>query len=1207
VARDHDQHLNLHELRLFVSSRMSEGAEADLPDADREEFEQHLLRCPKCKELSEQELFLSRLSISQWKNQAPMPKRPCPTEQEWMELAAGLKSPIETHDWLEHATECSGCAKLLKLAAEQFADEITPEEMQTFSALKSADKDWQKSIARRMQALSAKESHPSALKQRPERLSFLLQLGGAVAAAAILVSGALWITAFEPSRTVNRLLSHAYSEQRTIDLRLAGAGYAPVEAFRGAELSRLRRPTSLLEAEVTIAKALSRKPDDPFWLDAQGRADLMDENYSSALSALERAHRFSPENQDITIDLSTAYFLRAEVLKRSEDYGEAEELLGQVLAKNPGNGLALFNRAINSERLLLYEQAILDWRRYLEIDPNSPWSEEARKRLATLEEKIDLQKKRSESPLPGPAEFLASPWQDRASQTKDSDQRIERQFELALVDWIPKAFSNAPAPESESRLARRASHHLAEVLVRDHSDFLLADFLRDLERKPFSRQGLPFLADALKTTQTTDLDHSREAAVNAEELFHKSVNRAGELLARFESSYADQLAHQVTPCLSESNVKNEPLLTLRYPWLQAQFLLESAACTNLNDETARKLAVRALALARLHHFPSLELRATTFLAALYQYMGDTASAWRYSTDGLARYWEGDYHPMRGYSLYAGLDLVAEDKEQWFLDVQLLEEASRLISEDPDLELRAVEQHHLSNAFAMTGDFRAALEALDKARALSLRSADGARKKNFEFETQVSFANVELLRSQPSNAIHRLEPLRGQVRGLSDKDLVFDYFRGLGLAYLAVGDSLRARQDVGEALSLAEESLRMNQDERERLIWCRKADRAYRAMVQLKLSGPPREAFAQWEWFKGASLRDSPLEIVTSPGMNYRLSATNPPPVSLVVPADTLVISYALLPEGVYVWTYGQDGVQQHRLDIRPDKAELLARSFGEHCSRPDSQMTIVIAEGRELYKGLFEPIEPFLVTYKHLIIEPDRGLWLVPFESLLDAHNLYLGDHYAISLSPGLPYLSASTPWHGISQETPILLAGDPQTRGMRPLQDAEAEVRGIAHQFRYPSLLLKDDVSYRRISDQMKGAEIFHFSGHAAASPDGVGLLLGDSAVMDATKIRVSDFSGLRLAVLSACDSANGATGVFDDRDSLARLLVGAGIPEVVASRWMVNSRATAALMQEFYAQLFAGKGVSLALRDASRNLRSREGFAHPFYWAGFTVFGKN
>jgi CHAT domain-containing protein/tetratricopeptide (TPR) repeat protein len=1124
-----------------------------------------------------------------------------------MELAAGLESPTKTHDCLEHAIECPDCARLLSQVAEQFADDVTPKEGQVLRALQSADEHWQKNLARRMQALSAKDSHPGPGKPRWETRSFLLQFGGALAAVAIPVFLALWITMFEPSRTVNRLLSDAYSEQRTIDVRMAGARYTPVEAFRGTELSRLRRPTSLLEAQVAIAKALSRKPEDPFWLDAQGRADLMDENYSSALSALERAHRYSPENQDIAIDLSTAYFLRAEVLKRSEDYGQAEELLGQVLAKNPGNELALFNRAITSERLLLYEQAIIDWRRYLEIDPNSSWSEEVRKRLASLKEKIDLEKKRSESPLLGPAEFLAFILQDQTNPADDLDQRIEQQFELALVDWIPNAFSNALAPGSDSQSARRASHRLAEVLVAKHSDYWLADFLRDLEHKPLSRRGLPFLVDALKTTQATDLDHSREAAVTAEERFHKSGNRAGELLARFESSYADQLSHQVTPCLLESNVKNDSLLALRYPWLETQFLLESAACTNLNDESARMLAARALLVAKLHHYPSLELRATTFLAALYQYMGDTPSAWRYSAEGLARYWKGDYPLMRGYSLYAGLDLVAEDKEQWFLDVQFLQEASRLIAEDPDLELRAIEQHRLSNALAMTGDFRAALKALDEAHALSLRSADGARKKNLEFETEVSLASLELLRSEPSKAVHRLEPLRRQASALLDKDLVFDYFRSLGLAYFALGDSIRARQDIGEALGLAEESLRMNRDERDRLSWCRKADRTYRAMVQLKLSDPPREAFAQWQWFKGASLRGSPLGAHNSPGLNNRFSPANPPPVSLVVPLDSLIVSYAVFPEGVYAWTYSQDGVQQHRLAIRPDKVELLARSFGEHCSRPDSRLAVVMAESRELYKELFEPIEPLLAPYKHLIIEPDRVLWLVPFESLLDGRNVYLGDRYAISLSPGLDYLAGSAPWQGISDETRILVAGDPETKGLRPLEDAEVEAKGIARQFRYSNLLLKDDASYRQIAAQVNGAEIFHFSGHAAASPDGVGLLLGDSTVMNATRIKVSDFSGLKLAVLSACDSANGATGVFDDRDSLARLLVGAGVPEVVASRWKVNSRATAALMQEFYAQLFAGKGVSLALRDASQKLRSSEGFAHPFYWAGFTVFGEN
>jgi CHAT domain-containing protein len=145
------------------------------------------------------------------------------------------------------------------------------------------------------------------------------------------------------------------------------------------------------------------------------------------------------------------------------------------------------------------------------------------------------------------------------------------------------------------------------------------------------------------------------------------------------------------------------------------------------------------------------------------------------------------------------------------------------------------------------------------------------------------------------------------------------------------------------------------------------------------------------------------------------------------------------------------------------------------------------------------------------------------------------------------------------------------------------------------------------RITEELADAEIFHFSGHAAASPDGVGLLLGETTVLRATKVQISDFSRLKFVVLSACNSANGSAGVFDDRDSLARLFVGAGIPEVVASRWLVNSRATASLMEDFYAQMLSGKNVSAALRDASHTLRAQEEFAHPFYWAGFSVFGKS
>ncbi len=1204
MGRLPDQHLNLYELTLLASDELSEGSQLRVSDSERRELEDHLLSCRECRESLEQQQIFFRMSKRLSMRETSGPGPGCPSEQQWMEFVAGLYSPVETQEQLEHAIKCAHCSARLKQVAEQFADETTGEEMNVLDGLRSADPNWQKSLAKRMQATSSREN-PSRSEQTGRDGVLLLRFGIALASATVLLSAIGWFTYFRPTHAVNRLLSLAYSEQRTTDLRMPGSRYASVEAFRGSETPGLRRPTALLEAEVMIAKELASKPDDPFWLDTQGRADLMDDNYSSALASLERARRYAPENQTISIDLASAYFLRGEELKRSEDYGRAVDLLGQVLSKDPRNEVARFNHAIASERLLLYHEAVEDWHRYLELDPDSPWSEEGRRRLADLEEKIDLQKKRSERPLLGPAEFVALLQNHRENLIRELDFRIEPYFEVALTKWVPEAFSKTQGNNVDT--ARHALDQLAKLLASNHGDYWFTDFLEELKNKPQSRSGLPDLIDSLETNQTADLDHAREAAIGAGLLFRKSGNHAGELLAEFESSYADQLAHQVANCLSEARARNDSRVAKRYPWLLTQFSLESAICMNLNDETARRLTSEAVTLATLHHFPALDLRATTFLAALYQYMGDPSSAWRYSTTGLARYWEGDFSSMRGYSLYSGLDQVAEDTAEWFLDAEVLREASHFISDDPDLELRAMAKHRLANALAMTGDFAGAERSLREAHRLFLHSADGARKNTLECEAEIGLAKLELLRSDPDKAIRRLEPLRAQVSVLSDKDLVFEFFRNLGLAYFALGASIEANQDLGHALALAEESLRKNRDERERLIWCRKTDQVYRAMVQLKSQVSPREAFAQWQWFKGASLRGS-LNLTYNPVRETALlPSSSGPTLSFALPVNTVVVSYAVFPSGTFAWTYSSEGVRQFSLAISAREVELLAHRFVDHCSRPDSKAATVADESHVLYETLFEPLESSLGSFKHLIVEPDKALWLIPFEALLDRNEVYLGDRYAISVSPGLDYLSVSPAWQGITRESRILIAADPETTGKKPLEDAQEEAKGIARQFRYSHLLLQGNAGYGQIAEQMGDAEIFHFSGHAAASPDGVGLLLGDSSVMDVARIRASQFSRLKLAVLSACNSANGAAGVFDDHDSLARLLVGAGVPEVVASRWMVNSRATAAIMQEFYAQLLSGKDVSAALHDATRRLRTTREFAHPFYWASFSAFGKS
>jgi CHAT domain-containing protein len=91
---------------------------------------------------------------------------------------------------------------------------------------------------------------------------------------------------------------------------------------------------------------------------------------------------------------------------------------------------------------------------------------------------------------------------------------------------------------------------------------------------------------------------------------------------------------------------------------------------------------------------------------------------------------------------------------------------------------------------------------------------------------------------------------------------------------------------------------------------------------------------------------------------------------------------------------------------------------------------------------------------------------------------------------------------------------------------------------------------------------------------------------------------------VLSACDTAV-ADGGLNDPGSLVRLFLRAGVPQVIASKWSVDSAASSELMENLYARLLDGYSVEVALAQAERVLRSRKETSHPYYWAAFSEFG--
>jgi tetratricopeptide (TPR) repeat protein len=309
----------------------------------------------------------------------------CPPESDWSNFAAGLKEN-EAEGLLSHAAGCDYCGRLLRRSLAEFSDEVTDEEQATLAALPSFRRDWQQRMAARMASNTRRKSLLAWLGWKGLGHRPVLAWGYAGGAAMMAAAG-VWVFTLTQQDPIEQLLATAYTDQRTLELRIPNAAYAPVRLVRGSTArSRMERPRTLLDGEARIARELQKAPDDARWLDAEGRADLLDRNFDAAIASLQHSLTLQPDSPAVMTDLASAYFERGEANGSQADYAAAADLLGRVLKSAPDDPIALFNRAILYDRMHLYDQAIADWRRYLSVDGASGWIPEARERLARVEQ-----------------------------------------------------------------------------------------------------------------------------------------------------------------------------------------------------------------------------------------------------------------------------------------------------------------------------------------------------------------------------------------------------------------------------------------------------------------------------------------------------------------------------------------------------------------------------------------------------------------------------------------------------------------------------------------------------------------------------------------------------------------------------------------------------------------------------------------------------
>ena len=202
----------------------------------------------------------------------------------------------------------------------------------------------------------------------------------------------------------------------------------------------------------------------------------------------------------------------------------------------------------------------------------------------------------------------------------------------------------------------------------------------------------------------------------------------------------------------------------------------------------------------------------------------------------------------------------------------------------------------------------------------------------------------------------------------------------------------------------------------------------------------------------------------------------------------------------------------------------------------------------------------------------------------------YVLDTVAVSYVPNARVLRTARQLAAQLAPSRLLAVVDPWPTAAAPLRMARHEAAVAAAAFpASQKLLTRGEATFLSFEWEAPKADVWHLACHGFAAPTEPlesGLVLAGGPVrlrrLMEWRLRV------RLAVLSACETAVPGTELPDEVVALPTGLLQAGVAGVVASQWAVPDRATAMLMAEFYRQwLWLGQPPAAALRAAQRWLR--------------------
>lgn len=301
------------------------------------------------------------------------------------------------------------------------------------------------------------------------------------------------------------------------------------------------------------------------------------------------------------------------------------------------------------------------------------------------------------------------------------------------------------------------------------------------------------------------------------------------------------------------------------------------------------------------------------------------------------------------------------------------------------------------------------------------------------------------------------------------------------------------------------------------------------------------------------------------------------------------------------------------IPVPPVRSWRLADISGESLNRDELDLRGITGALLELGNIFVEPIRGELTSIERIAVVPPADMAGVPFHAFAsdsDGSIRFLIQDMEVCYVPPMMFADLVGPSrilkNGIDR---VLVFADP----LQNLQGAAAEAEAIRQSYRESEIYVGRMATKEQFRKAASSASVLHIAAHykpdanpgrfsidLAPGPGGVGTI-GVEELCEIINPK------LAMVVLSACETAGSAKAMLASTAQAAEILSLTGAPTIVGAFWKVSDKGSVKLMSEMYRELWDDKAKATALRNAQiAMISSAKGeLAHPYYWAGFALFG--